>query len=413
MKILLVNNFYYNRGGDCTYLFSLKNLLERKGHKVIVFSMHHPQNFDSEYSEYFVSYINYADMAKSKSLSSGLKVLFRSIYSLEAKRKMEALIEKERPDIAHLNNIRQHVTTSILPVLKKNRIPIVWTLHDYQLICPNISFLSGGKICERCKKRKYFWPMLVRCKKGSFLASIMAAVEHSVQMFSGVYNIVDFFITPSEFLRSKLVEYGVKADKIICLNNFIDSGQCNENVTEGAYCLYVGRLDREKGVRTLIDAAMQLKTVSLKIVGDGSLGEELESYVDSENRNGKIEFLGHRSHEDVMALIRNCMFLVLPSEWYENFPYAILEAFACGKPVIGSRTGGIPELVRDNETGLTFEMGNSDDLSSKMKYLMNNQSAALKMGRNARTYMEQELGPEKHYKKLMGIYKKTVSPTFL
>ncbi len=270
MKILLVNNFYYNRGGDCTYLFSLKSLLEKKGHKVIIFSMHHPENFESEYSKYFVSHINYAEMVKNKSLSSGIRVLFRSIYSIEAKRKLETLIEEERPDIAHLNNIRQHVTTSILTTLKKSRIPVVWTLHDYQIICPNISFLAKGEICERCKKRKYYWPIIVRCKKESFLASTMAAMEHSAQMIMKMYDSVDVFISPSNFLKNKLIEYGLDKDRIMCLNNFNDLDESTATGGAGDYYIYVGRLERVKGVKTLIDAALKLKTGRLKIVGDGS-----------------------------------------------------------------------------------------------------------------------------------------------
>lgn len=371
--------------------------------------MHHPENFESEYSKYFVSHINYAEMVKNKSLSSGIRVLFRSIYSLEAKRKLERLIEEERPDIAHLNNIRQHVTTSILTTLKKNRIPVVWTLHDYQLICPNISFVARGGICERCKKRKYYWPIIVRCKKDSFLASTMAAMEHSAQMIMKMYDSVDVFISPSNFLRNKLIEYGLDKDRIVCLNNFNDLDVSRTQDEVGDYYLYIGRLERVKGVKTLIDAALKLKTEPLKIVGDGPLREELESYVNTNNRDGNIEFLGHRSRAEVIKLIKGSRFVVLPSEWYENYPYAVLEAFACGKTVVGSRTGGIPELVRDNQTGLTFEMGNSDDLSSKINYLIQNPEAAVQMGEYARDYVKKELSPEKHYEKLMKIYKELIS----
>ncbi len=149
MKILLINNFYYNRGGDCTYLLSLEKLLKRKGHKVIIFSMNHPSNFNSEYSKYFVSYIDYAKEVTNKTISSGIKVLKRTVYSGEAKKKIEALIREEKPDIAHLQNIHHHITPSIFYALRKNNIPIVWTLHDYTIICPNTSFLAHNTICER------------------------------------------------------------------------------------------------------------------------------------------------------------------------------------------------------------------------------------------------------------------------
>ena len=158
MKILLVNNYYYYRGGDCTYLFSLKKLLEKNGHEVCIFAMQHPQNLDSEYSKYFVSYINYDDEVKNINIASGLKVLNRAIYSNESKEKIERMIEIEKPDIAHIQNVHHHITPSIFSVLKERNIPIVWTLHDYTMLCPNTSFLSHGKICEKCKKNRYYWP---------------------------------------------------------------------------------------------------------------------------------------------------------------------------------------------------------------------------------------------------------------
>lgn len=404
MKVLLINNFYYNRGGDCTYLFSLKKLLERKGHKVAVFSMHHPENFESEYSKYFMSYINYAEEIKNRNIYSGLKVLSRSIYSVEAKKNIEKLIKDENPDIVHLNNIRHHLTPSIIYTIKKYNIPIVWTLHDYQLICPNISFLSHGKICERCKKRKYFWPPVVRCKKNSLLASAMASIEHSIQMVSGVYDLVDAYICPSKFLKDKFAEYGFKENKLHYLNYFTDSISTNDNDGQGKYYLYIGRLSEEKGIKTLIDAAVKVDSHKLKIAGDGPLKEELIDYAKSKKADNHVEFLGHKNREEVRELLKNCKFLIIPSEWYEVTGLVVLEAFACGRTVIGSRIGGIPEFVIDNKTGLTFEPGDSDDLTSKIKYLINNPHEASELGENGRLLIKEELNSDKHYDKLMEIY---------
>jgi len=408
VKILLVNNFYYNRGGDCTYLFSLKKLLEEKGHKVIVFSMHHPRNFKSEYSKYFVSHVDYAEESRNMSISSGFRVLFRSIYSTEARKKMEKLIKDEKPDIVHLNNIRHHLTPSILYPVKAENIPIVWTLHDYQLICPNISFLAGGRICERCKKRKYYWPPLVRCKKDSLPASTMAAIEHTAQWIFKMYDLVDVFICPSEFLRNKFIEYGFQEKKLVLLNHFVDINEEYSIETDSDYLLYIGRLSEEKGIRTLIDTVVKLNAVKLKIAGDGPLKEELLIYADSRDKNKVIEFVGHKDRKEIIKLLKNCRFLIFPSEWYEVSGLVILEAFACGKPVIGSRIGGIPELIKDNVTGLTFEPCNSDDLSEKIEYLNRNPEKITEMGRNARSFVEQDLNGEKHYEMLIDIYKANV-----
>lgn len=409
MKILLINNFYYYRGGDCTYLFSLKKLLEEKGHKVIIFSMNHPQNFYSEYSPYFVSYINYAEEIKNKSIYSGIKVLFRSIYCAEARRNIEKLIIDTKPDLVHLNNIRHHITPSILRPLKNHNIPVVWTLHDYQLICPNISFIAGGRICEKCKKRKYFWSIFTRCKKNSFLASAMATIEHTVQIITKAYDSVDVFICPSVFLKNKFIKYDFQSEKLILLNHFINVDCDCEDAPLGDYLLYVGRLSEEKGVKTLIDAVINIESCKLKIVGDGPLKEDLILYVKSKNADNNIEFLGYKNHTDVTKLLKKCKFLIVPSEWYEVTGLVILEAYACGKPVIGSRIGGIPEFIRDNETGLTFEPQNSYDLSSKIDFLMKNPDKIKKMGKAALSFTKQNLSSEKHYEKLMEIYKNTIA----
>jgi glycosyltransferase involved in cell wall biosynthesis len=390
-------------------MFSLKRLLERKGHKVIVFSMNHPLNFESEYEKYFVSYINYAEEVKKKNFHSAIKVFTRSIYSTEAKRNIERLIKDEKPDIVHLNNIRHHLTPSIIYTIKKYNIPIVWTLHDYQLICPNISFLSHGRICERCRKRKYFWPPIVRCKKNSLLASAMAAIEHSIQMITGVYDLIDAYICPSKFLKDKFVEYGFKENKLYCLNHFIDSISINETEGQGKYYLYIGRLSEEKGIKTLIEAAVKVNSHMLKIAGDGPLKEELIAYAKSKKADNRVEFLGYKNHEEVIELLKNCKFLVIPSEWYEVTGWVILEAFACGRPVIGSRIGGIPEFVIDHETGLTFDPGDSDDLSLKINYMINNPDYASKLGENGMIFIERELNSERHYDNLMKIYKKAGS----
>jgi glycosyltransferase involved in cell wall biosynthesis len=408
LKILLVSNHYYDRGGDCTYLFALKKLLEEKGHKVIIFSMHHPHNFNSEYSKYFVSYINYAAEVKKNSLYSGLKVLHRSLYSLEARRKIERLLNEEDIDIVHIQSLHHHLTHSILFPIKKHKIPIVWTLHDYALVCPNTLFLCQGEVCERCKKNKYYWAIIRRCKKGSLGASMVAMIETIIHRIMNIRNLVDLFITPSEFMKNKLIGYGFDNDKIVCVNNFIDFVFNEQSEDKDGYYLYIGRLSGEKGIKTLIDAAVKSGSGKLKIVGDGELKDEIVSYVKAKGGDDIIEFLGHKDHDTVMDLLSKCLFMVMPSECYENFPYAVLEAFSCGKPVVGSRIGGIPELVKDNETGVTFEAGNSEDLSTKIKYLLSHPDELKRMGKNSRSFIKQHMSKEKHYSKLMEIYEHVI-----
>jgi len=409
MKILMANNFFYNRDGECAYFFSLKKLLEERGHKVIPFSMHHPENFHSEYSQYFVRYINYAEEVKNQTIGSSLKVIMRSIYSLEAKRNIELLLQKEKPDIAHIQGIYHHITPSIFYPLKKGNIPIIWTLHNYGLICPNAIFFNQSGICEQCKRSNYYWAPILRCKKKSLGASLVAAIETSIHRMMGILNQVDTFIAPSNFLKNKLTEYGLDKHNIVCLNNFMSEVNAENNNSVGKYYLYVGRLTEEKGIKTLIDAAIKADTGQLLLVGDGPLKESLVNYVKEKNAGRIIEFLGHKSRTEVIDLIKKCNFVVVPSEWYENFPYSILEAFACGKPVIGSRIGGITELVKDNETGLTFTPGISDELRMKIVQLINEPTKILKMGRNAMIFVRDKLNSETHYEKLMMIYEEAIT----
>ncbi|GAB4534051.1 MAG: glycosyltransferase family 4 protein [Thermodesulfovibrionia bacterium] len=407
MKVLLVNNFYYNRGGDCTYMFALKKLFEENGHKVIVFSMHHPLNFPSEYSKYFVSYINYDEEVRKISLASGIRVLSRTIFSWEAGRRIEELIDEERPDIAHINNIHHHITPSIFYPLKRHKIPIVWTLHDYTIICPNTSFLAHGRICERCRKTRYFWAPLIRCKKDSFLASLVAGIESTIHRLTRVNDLVDVFITPSEFLREKLIEYGFKEDRIICMYHFSEPISDQGDVLPNGYILYVGRLSHEKGIRTLIDAVSG-QDVTLKIIGDGPLREEMVNYVKLKGTD-RIEFLGHMSHDEVLRYMKGCRFVVMPSEWYENYPFAVIEAFARGKPVIGSDTGGLPELIRDTERGLLFEMGSPADLSATINYLLKNPDLVTEIGENARRFVMEVLNGRSYYERLIALYEALLS----
>ena len=409
MKILLVNNFYYYRGGDCTYLFSLKKLLEEKGHKVCVFAMDHPSNVDSEHSKYFVSFINYDEEVKNINIVSGFKVLNRTIYSREARIKIEKLIQAEKPDIAHIQNVHHHITPSIFFVLKKHNIPILWTLHDYTLICPNTSFLSHGRVCERCKTHIYLRPSLERCKKNSFSASTMAALETAMHRIMRLQDIVDLFIAPSEFLRNKFIEYGFPENKIVRLDLFTDVRLPDKADKTGNYYIYAGRMAPEKGLKTLIDAAVRVNSCKLKIIGSGPLLQDVSAYAASKDKNNVIEFLGHQNREELIDLYRNCKFIVVPSEWYETSGLIIFEAFACGKPVIGSRIGGIPELVKDTERGLVFEPGNVEDLSAAIKYLLNNPDLVAEMGENAKAYAQQELSGEEHYRKLIKIYESVMA----
>jgi len=400
MKILLVNKFLYPKGGDTTVTLSTGKLLSEKGHKVIFWGMDHPLNPEYPYKDYFVSYI---DFNKPMNFLQQFRTTLRILYSLEAKKKIEKLIERERPDIVHLNNFAHQISPSILDVFVKYKIPTVMTLHDYKLVCPSYSMLIDGKPCEKCRNGKYFWCFLKKCTKGSYVKSLLNVVEMYLHhKILHIYDKIDVFISPSMFLKKKLKEMGFKKE-IAYLPYFINAKDYlpKYSFSKKIIC-YFGRLSKEKGLFTLIEA-MEGTDAKLKIIGDGPIKKDLEEKARKENLEN-VSFLGYKSGNELKEEVRNSMAVVLPSEWYENYPRSIMEAFALGKPVIGTRIGGIPELVEDNETGLTFEPGNVEDLRDKIEDLINNPKKISEMGKNARKFIEKELNPERHYEELMKIY---------
>lgn len=402
LNVLLINKFFYKKGGAETSFFSCVKLLEKKGHGVIPFSMTHPDNLPSEHAKYFVENIDYF---APKPLLYKAKISGKMLYSLEAGRKLRDLLKNtgKKIDIAHLHNIYHQISPSILNVLKKFNIPVIMTLHDYKLICGNYTLLNNGKICESCKGGKYYRILQKRCK-GSLINNVLITLEMYLHhKIFHLYDKVDLFISPSRFLINKFREMGFKG-RMVYLPNFIDTSSYLPNYDhEGKNIVCFGRISREKGIHTLIEAVKDMN-VQVKIIGDGPEKIKLEEKVKKENINN-VEFLGYKRNEELKNEIRKSMFVVVPSQWYENNPYSIIETFALGKPVIGARIGGIPELVKDHITGFTFEAGDIKDLKDKINLLLNNKNLIQVMGRNARKFVEAELNPEKYYNYLLEYYK--------
>lgn len=402
----MCNAFHYNRGGSETYTFALSRELAEHGHEVIPFSMSHERNVPSEYEEYFVSNVDFSEVSGGPSLTRSLKAAMRVLYSREAKTKIRRLIEKTRPDLAHIQNIAHHLSPSILSGIKQYDLPIVQTLHDYKLICPSTLLFSGGQVCERCKDGKYYNAVIHRCKRDSLAASALAALELYVHRFMRIYeNNVDVFIAPSRFLRDKMIEFGIDGRKIVHIPQLIDVGAYTPRYDHEDYLVYFGRLSGEKGGRVLIEAVKKLGSAKLYVAGEGPRKRELEDYAQDTN---SITFLGYVPHEKLKELVRNAMFVVIPSEWYENGPMSLYEAFALGKPVIGSRIGGVPELIEHGANGLLFEPGNADDLREKINYLLEHKPLIPQMGRAARDKVEREYNVARHYEAMMDVYKRVL-----
>jgi len=404
MKIFLINKFLFPKGGDAISTLTTGELLKKKGHEVYFWGMKHPKNPKYEFEELFIDYIDYY---KSMGFVEKLKIASKILYSFEAKKKIDPLLNKIKPDIIHLNNFAHQISPSILDVIKKYKIPTVMTMHDYKLVCPAYSMLSKGKPCEKCKNGRYYYCFLNKCTKNSYFKSLINTLEMYLHhKFLRIYNKIDIFIAPSRFMLNKVKEMGFKGE-IVYLPNFVNLEEFEPNYNwEENSIVYVGRLSFEKGIKTLIEAVKGLN-VGLKIIGNGPLRQESEEKVKNENIKN-VKFLGFKKGKELKEEIKKAMFTVLPSECYENNPRSVIESFALGKPVVGARIGGIPELVIDHETGMTFEPGDTEDLREKIGFMLNNKDIIEKMGKNARNFVKEIFNPDSHYKKLVKSYRRAI-----
>lgn len=402
MKILMVNKFFYIKGGSETYYFSLKKLLERHGHEVIDFSMQDDKNMDSKYSNYFVNNVNYN--IKTNFLHK-INMAINIIYSIDAKRKFEKLVRDTKPDIIHLHIFQHQISPSILDVIKKYHIPVVYTAHDLKMLCLNYKMMHDGEICEKCKGGKYYYCLLNKCVKNSFLRSCVNMLEGYLHKCKKTYHVIDTIITPSAFYKNKFIEFGVDDSKIVHIPNFLDFDTESSHVpqeTKGYY-LYFGRLSEEKGILTLIKAAIESE-IELYIVGTGPLKDFLEKYI-YKNQINNVKILGFKSGKELKILVAKSKAVVLPSEWYENGPYSAIEALQLGRPLIGSDLGGIPELISENKNGYIFKNKNIIDLKKcfdKMEKL--NSSEYKAMERYSKKLFDKNYTSEIHYQKILKVY---------
>lgn len=401
MKILLINKFLYPKGGDAISTLTTGRILADHGHEVIYWGMAHPDNPDYPLKEYFVANVDYE---AAGGVGAKGRAAMNILYSFEARKKIEAVLEQVKPDMVHLHNFAHQISPSILHEVKKHHIPVVMTMHDYKLVCASYSMLVNEEPCERCMGGKYYQCGLNKCTKGSLFKSMVNVAEMYLHhRLLHVYDKIDLYISPSRFLADKVKEMGFPGE-VAYLPNCVDA-----DAFEPAYdwqeesIVYVGRLSREKGLETLIEAVRELPEIQLKIIGDGPLKEQLQEKVTAARINN-VALLGYRTGQDLHEEIRKSMFLVMPSEWYENNPMTVIEAFALGKPVVGARIGGIPELVRDGETGITFMSGDVSDLREKIGVMLERKADIADMGKNARALVERELNSEAHYEGLMEIY---------
>jgi glycosyltransferase involved in cell wall biosynthesis len=414
MKVLLIHNYYQSSyqssspsGEDVVFKNEIE-LLKKNHISVTTYTRHNDE------------ILNFGAFEK-------LKLPFVNIWSGRTYKEIKELIKKEKPNIAHFHNIWYLISPSVYYACKEVGVPVVQTLHNFRLFCANGLLMRNGKVCEECitsetgdgskvvggRVKILKNAIKYECYRNSRVFTLPISVGEYFHWIIGTWiNKVDAYIALTNFGRNKFIEAGLPADKVFVKPNFL-ANPPEPSYTNGGYAVFIGRLSKEKGVHVAIDAIKALSLLDscdlmLKVIGDGPLRRDLTESVKMLGVTRYVEFVGRKSFDDCIKLLKNARFLVMPSVCYEGFPLVVRESFACGKPVIASNLGSLAELVEDGKTGLLFEPGNSRDLAKKIKWMVENDDACIEMGKNARKVFEEKYTAERNFKILMSIYEKVL-----
>ena len=402
MRILLVNKYYYLKSGTERYLFNLRRLLEAEGHTVAVFTTQHPENQPARYAHHFVPHADFHDIRGLDYFTTALRV----IWFPAAARQMARVLDEFRPDIVHLFNIYHHLSPSILVPIARRNIPIVQTLNDYKLMCPNYLLYTNGTPCTRCRNRFYVQAAQHRCLHGSLAWSMLAAAEMTLHKILRVYERhVTIFIAPSAFVRNTAEAFGLASAQLVQIPYFLFTEDFVPSEADDVYFAYVGRLSYEKGLATLLRAVRQVPQARLWIVGEGPMRFALEQMT-KEWKLTNVLFTGYLVGDALEQALARARFTVLPSEWYEVFGQSILESFVMAKPVVAARIGGIPELVEDGVDGLLFQPGAEDELAACLRRLWDHPQIAQEMGLNGRRKVLARYDAARHYAEISALYER-------
>ncbi len=397
--LLSINNYYYPRGGAEVAFFRHNGMLHDAGFRVVPFAMNHRMNVGGAERSEFASELEYG--GESDGLVTKIRKGIKAVYSFEARSKLARLIDRSTPDVCHAHNVYHHLSPSILGLVRARGIPLVMTLHDLKIACPAYSMLSHDGVCERCRDGRLYQVVTHRCMKGSLALSALVMVESYLHLWLGSYSRnVDRFLVPSRFYLHKLVEWGFPAEKFEYVPNFVSADSFEACYAPGTRFVYFGRLAPEKGIATLIRAAAAAK-VGVDIIGAGPAEPELRALAADRD----VRFLGFMTGAKLSAAVSSARAVVVPSEWYENAPLAVLEGAALGKPLIVARIGGLPELVVENESGWSFESRSVAELAATLRRVADLPDAEVAAaGMAARRHIEHEFSPRRYLERIRGVY---------
>jgi len=389
MKVIIVHNLYQQPGGEDVVVRQEHQLLERAGHKVVLYQR---SNFEVD------SYRGIRRIALAS----------KTIWSTDTKKEFAELLWVEKPDVVHVHNTFVMISPSIFSACREAGVPVVYTLHNYRLLCPAATFYRDGKICEECVEHTLLRSVQHGCYRDSRLASATVALMLAVNRELHTWDRdVSCLVTLTEFARKKCLQEGMPANKLFVKPNFVDPDPM-PGTGGGGYVLFAGRLTPEKRISTVLHAFKRLHDrVPLMIIGGGPQREQLEKEA-QEHSLTNVVFRGQLSREETLDAMRHARFLVFSSEWYETFGMTIVESFACGIPVVCSRLGAMQEIVEDGHTGLHFNPGDSQDLAEKVDRAWHDPILVHELGKEARQEYEKKYTAERNYPMLMDIYQQAM-----
>jgi glycosyltransferase involved in cell wall biosynthesis len=401
MRVLLINKFHYPAGGAERAVFDWAKSLRAHGHEVMFFSMRHPSNLPCAEEKFFVPRVRF-DFDQSG--PGRLRAAAHSVWSAEARKRLRALLrERGEPDIAHLHSFMFQLTPSILKPLARHGVSIVQTCHEYAHVCVNQHLFNHrtDRICDRCLRFGRLSPLWTGCVKGSFAASAAGCAAGLAEaLFGGGRRVIRRFFTPGGFMRRVYLRGGMPAQRLFHVPNPLDPDWIAPGEGPGEYMLFLGRLVPHKGIMTFLEAARHAPNVPCRIVGGGPLEDEVRARL-AESGLKNVNLMGWLQGEALKEAVRGARAVVVPSEWYDPFPYVILEAMMAARPVIATNIAGPAEMVRQGEDGLLFPLRNAARLAMEMKALWDEPDRAAALGECGREKVLGRNDPERHYRVMM------------
>jgi glycosyltransferase involved in cell wall biosynthesis len=408
VNILQANKFFYPRGGAETVLFETIEGLKKRDHHVVEFSMHHPRNKPSLYSDYFISQI--PELLGPHSPAIAWKTFVRLFYSGEVTKKLTRLIKNEAIQVAHLHNIYHHLSASTFTVLRKHKIPTVLTLHDVFPLCPNHSLLRGETLDEAAYKGKTYNCLRYRCIDNQFLPSLAGTLEAYFYRIRRIWDNIDLFICPSQFMKDKMIEWGFPAHKLQVVHNPFPVPTSAPELPLGEKVVFLGRIHYEKGIKLLLKAAKMLPTTPFLIVGTGPDEQWVDTFIQQHNLTN-VERMGFVQHgtEGYLDVLRQAKVVVTPSLFYENCSMTILETMFYKRLPVAVHRGGSPEMVIEGQTGFLAAPEDPRDLARAISTAMNTSpEAAERLTAAGHALVQQHYAPKDYIDAVEKIYEKCI-----